>query len=1106
MFKIHIIILFIVLPSTLFSQREYHNWYFGDKSGITFNTPNEEPKILYGNLSWAIENTSIISDYGGNLLYYSTINCIYDIDRKIFCDKDTIAGDWSSSQGSVLVSIDTNTFVRIGCNFKSDDLSAPTPLSFIVFQNKNENFQILKHDTIMVNYNSENIMVMKDFNSNSFYLVVNDRYESIYNLYKYDMTSQSFNLLQTLPSKFIFKMEDRIATTGFLKSSLSGKLLASFHHMLGIEIIEFDNEKEKLNFKSIIRNEVSKDNMDFYSGEFSPNGDYLFFTNRGENTNYLSRITIPIDNSQPQIDNLFEINNFISNLLLGPNFKIYFAGLTATHFTSLETPNNQYDIGFKLKSLDMYNTISTLSFPNIPTTYYNLLKLSDTTFACLNRVVQFKSELYAPFKDTIYSWTGPNDFVSNLPNPIISNVSKNDEGYYYLKVFNGDSSISYERKTYLKVFPDPIPEITVKPDTTICNSDFANLTVPLTYQDFEWTTGEKTHLITVLESGVYGVTYTNENGCSGYAEVNITFEKDLTTNILGETKICDGSYTTLSADSDYESYLWSTEETTKSIEVDKVGEYILTVETSKGCIIKDTVEVTNHPFLDAQLNPTPTTICSGDSTLLQSRYDLPYYSYKWNTGAKTRGIYVSQSSTYKLIITDTRTGCYDSTEIAIKVEDNLQPTITGSNICSGESATLEALPNDPSYTYKWSNGEETPVIEVNQAGTYTVKVSKAGCEGTAEFTVNESPTPEFVILGENIICNNETATLSSSKEFAEYLWSTNEITKEIDVTETGTYTLTVTDENGCSSSETFTVEKYELKFDISKRSIDFGKVYITENPMDTVKVVNNSGSDVLFEAGSNFIKVFDGQTYSIIYTLTPNQLGFYQEELQLIVTEPCDTVITIPITAGVYARTTISTEDIYTQIGQTETIPVYLECEADLPAQEYSITTDIDRSAFYTNDSYTINQKQQINKVKSKIHDLTGTILLSESLEYDITFPNYNFTNPYIEVILIPGKIFIDSICAFPLRNITTFEETTLSINPNPASEQLNIDITTGVQGTMKLELVSTDGRVIYSDNWQQSTKSKQMQINTINIPSGLYQVRLITPYDAITKSVVVVE
>ena len=66
--------------------------------------------------------------------------------------------------------------------------------------------------------------------------------------------------------------------------------------------------------------------------------------------------------------------------------------------------------------------------------------------------------------------------------------------------------------------------------------------------------------------------------------------------------------------------------------------------------------------------------------------------------ALNKSIYACETGTYKLIITDTRTGCMDSTEIAISVEDNLQPTIIGTNICEGETATLEALPNDPSYS------------------------------------------------------------------------------------------------------------------------------------------------------------------------------------------------------------------------------------------------------------------------------------------------------------------------------------------------------------------------------------------------------------------------
>jgi type IX secretion system substrate protein len=1086
-----LLIIFVLISSSLFSQKEYHNWYFGDSAGVTFNAPDGEPIALGGNLSTVEEGTSIISDSLGNIKYFSADNCLYNSNRRIICDDDIIPGHYSMTQGSLLLYIGSDRFLRIGFDYSGD-------VKFLIFEEDKANDSIIvqKNKRLIKGFNGENLLVIRDFNSNSFYLLLHDRNIKEYILFKFDMDLLDFEELSRTKSEFKANSVNN-TRIGYLKSSLDGRHIASFIYEQGIELLEFDNEELR-----IVKSFQFIDER-FYSGEFSPNGDYLYyFTQYNTKLSYISGFKTN-DYVINQISNSSDPKSGDGPFLLGPNRKIYID--YGNYLSSISNPDSINDIQYIAEDVDLLRGITNTSLPNIPTTFYNLLFVTDSISICLGETLHFTSELYAPFKDTIYSWTGPNNFSSDLPSPIINNANASDEGVYYLTVFNGDSSISYKRRTYVTVLPDPIPEISVSPDTIVCNSDFAELSVPLEYEDFEWTSGEKTHQITVLESGVYGVTYTNENGCTGYSEVNITFEKDLTTNILGETKICEGGTTTLSADSDYISYLWNTNETSKSIEVDKVGQYILTVETRMGCIISDTVDITYHPKVQAQLKPTPTTICQGDSTLLESKYDVPYYSYEWNTGATTKSIYVNSSDTYELIITDTRTGCMDSTEIAIKVEDNLQPTITGSNICSGESATLTALPNDPSYTYLWSNGEVTPVIVVGQAGIYSVTVSKAGCIGTAEYTVNESPTPEFEIIGENIICNNETATLSSNKDFAEYLWSTNEITKEIEVTEAGTYTLTVTDENGCTATESFTFDKYELSFDISKGSIDFGKVYITENPKDSVRIVNTSGFDVVMDLGGK-IRLLDGQTFLFKKTLKPESLGNYSDSYSLHIIEPCDTIITIPITARLYARTTISTEDLYTQIGQTETVPVYLECETDLPAQEYTITTEIDRTAFFTNDSYNITQNQPINKTKTSIHNLTGTILLSDDLEYDITFPSYSFTNPYIEVIEQPGKIFIDSVCVFDFRSIKLVDPTTLDISPNPASEQLNIDITTGVQGAMKLELVATDGRVIYIDEWTQSTKSKQMQINTMNIPSGLYQVRLITPYDAITKSVVVVE
>jgi len=1100
------ILTFLIILTTSYSQKEYYNWYFGNGAGITFNTPDEEPIFLEGNLSSTLENTAIISNSNGELLFYSANNCLYDKDKDILCDVDTVAGHRSLAQGSVIVPIDSNTFIRIGNSYLSNYDSAP--LTYLIFNNENNSFQIENHDTILKNYISENVLVIKDFNSKSFYLVVNDRYQSFYKLFKYEINSKSFRMIQSLPSKFIVDNNTGIQPGGYLKSTISGKYIASFHVSFGVELLEFDNLEEKLSFKSIIaRNPNLNNRYIYYSGEFSPNEEYLYFVTPSINSNYLSRVKTSDDNLSPEVENLFNVNkNVIGPFLLGPNSKIYFPSETSNYLSSIEKPNNATNVEYIAKSVNLKTTGTRYSLPNIPTTYYNpyYIYLLDSIQVCMGKQIQFKIELYLPFKVTNYVWSGPNGFISDLPNPIIENANLDDSGTYTVTVYNSDSTIRYTREIVVNVLEFEDPEIIVVPDSIVCNTDEVKIVVVNTYENFEWSTGETTREIKVTESGKYSIEYTNDNGCVGYTEVNISFGEDITMDILGPTEICEGSVGIYSADRDYETYLWSNSDTTKTAEISEAGKYWLEVTTAEGCTISDTIDITYHPSVIAELKPAPTTICEGDSVLLESVNDFPYYSYEWNTGATTRGIYVKSSATYKLTITDTRTGCVDSTEIAISVEENLQPTIDGMNICDGNPATLEALPNDSSYSYEWSNGKTTPTIVVSQPATYTVTVSKDGCTGTADFTVNENPNPEFEILGEDIVCGS-IATLSSDKDFAEYLWSTDEVTKEIEVTEAGTYSLTVTDEKGCSATEEFTVNEQSLSFDISKDRIDFGKVYISENASDSATIINTSGFQITITDGTQDYIIPDGFPVKYKKDLDPTELGPYTDSFEYRVISPCDTVITIPVTAEVYARVTISSDNIETEIGKEETISVYLKAIADLGEQTYTITTNVDQSVLYTQDEFVINQTAEINEAKTKIQEINGMIMLANELEYDITFPSYDFNNPYIEVSTEQGSITIDSVCAFPLRAVTFIEATEMRVSPNPAKDKLVVDVHSEENTIMTLELISSEGRVAYTENWTQTASEKQLNINTDKIPSGLYQVRLQTPSGVLTENVIVV-
>ena len=1154
--------LFIILNCNLFAGelfndtlpiagKVYYNWYFGGGAqnnslnkyygvGMSFNTPDKEP-IFIGNTNLGGgENSSTISDKYGSYLLHSNGE---ELQGKNFNIIDSMFGiHISQSEGVVLAPLKEDKFIVFSCIFTKSAINRKYTPPLILEDTTGLVYSIftydLKKDTIIYDiykkqldetYHSEAIQLTYSAITNNYILVGADS-KGMIKAFEFDLNG---NLLRQNSQKFfelyedtkgreikINQMADLIVVNsqnGYYKLPSESEAV---YHKSSLYLTNFDSKTlEFYNYKDITLDEFYL--RDF---EFSPNSNFIYlftiedpinstskesilrYNTRTEEIKELFKSLIPLNKDYDSYTTTGLTYGFMSQLRIAPNNKIYICRNHANHISSIENPNSEMNPNYQFDPLYFglnkgKHVYGSIDLPQFISASFAPVYVKSEVILCEGEKLELFAKTQLPQPDAKYSWEGPSKYKTDEQNPIIENIRLDQAGLYIVTVRIGQET--YTAETFIRVKPTPKPTIEAYPKAFLCNDGVIVLRLKEQFASYLWSTGDTTEFISVTKSGMYGVTVTNDVGCEAYVELNVGFGSDYILAIEGDTIKCTGESVTLTSTDEYPEYKWSNGEKTRSITVITPARYTLTVKTEEGCTVSRTIEVKDHPKINADLKPTPTTICQGDSTLLESKYDVPYYSYEWNTGAKTRGIYVSQSGTYKLIITDTRTGCIDSTEIAIKVEDNLKPEIIGKNICSGQSATLEVLPNDPSYTYLWSNGEETPVIVVNQSGKYSVTVSKAGCVGTAEYTVNESPTPVFKIEGESIICNNETAVLTSNNDFAEYLWSTNEITKEIEVKEAGNYTLTVTDTNGCSATETIKVEKYELKFDISKGSINFGKVYITETKSDNTTITNNSGFDITLANGQT---IANGQSYPFNYDFVPTQLGAFSNSIEVNIISPCDTVITIPITATVFARTTISTEDIYTQIGQTETIPVYLECEADLPIQDYTITTAIDRTAFFTNDSYVLNQNQTISKAKTNIHNLTGTILLSDALEYDITFPSYTFTNRYIEVIEQPGKIYIDSVCVFPLRNIQLIDPTTLDINPNPASEQLNIDITTGVQGTMKLELVATDGRVIYTNSWMQSTKSKQMLINTREVPSGLYQVRLITPYDAITKSVIVVE
>jgi len=221
------------------------------------------------------------------------------------------------------------------------------------------------------------------------------------------------------------------------------------------------------------------------------------------------------------------------------------------------------------------------------------------------------------------------------------------------------------------------------------------------------------------------------------------------------------------------------------------------------------------PVIVAQ--PVNTTGCEGSSLFVEvTATGVDSYQWKKNniivSGATDSILWfnlavLTDAGSYFCELTNA-TGTINTDTVSVTVNADPTPIITGDTvICNGATGTLDA----GSYSsYLWNTGETTQTIDVITAGTYSVTVTNSnGCEGTDDVlvVVNANPTP--VIIGDTVICAGETGALDAGA-YASYLWNTGATTQTIDVTTAGTYSVDVTNSNGCTGTDDVTVVVHEL--------------------------------------------------------------------------------------------------------------------------------------------------------------------------------------------------------------------------------------------------------------------------------------------------------
>lgn len=205
--------------------------------------------------------------------------------------------------------------------------------------------------------------------------------------------------------------------------------------------------------------------------------------------------------------------------------------------------------------------------------------------------------------------------------------------------------------------------------------------------------------------------------------------------------------------------------------------------------------------------PTPTVdssgmICSGDTA---SRIYLAaaagYRSYRWSTGDTVRAIAVKAVGSYSVTVIDSM-GCISSPK-AIVVRERPRPeaSITTNTllICPGDSAVLQASPIGP-YGYRWNTGSLSQRIVVRDTGTYTLTVTDtAGCFAVARTSISFYRPVRPSIFPDTVwLCAGDSTMLTASDSgYAAWQWSNGLSGRQVVVRDTGRYTVTTLDTNGC---------------------------------------------------------------------------------------------------------------------------------------------------------------------------------------------------------------------------------------------------------------------------------------------------------------------
>lgn len=336
-------------------------------------------------------------------------------------------------------------------------------------------------------------------------------------------------------------------------------------------------------------------------------------------------------------------------------------------------------------------------------------------------------------------------------------------------------------------------------DTAICSnttSPIKLVTDTTSGATYSWNTGAITPFIWVDTAGLYRIAITKD-GCKTLDSSNVRWKFPPVVNLVRDTTICYKSLYTANVTTPNASYTWSNGATASTLILPS-GDYWVRV-TVNGCSTTDSISIQSKPNPNLTIG-IDTAICPNTVQTLDASA-ANANKYTWQNGLMSP--YLTHKGGGLFWVEIEKDGCtYRDT---IVIGNKTLPVINlGPNqiVCKENLVTLTV--NTPNaLSFLWSNGNTTSSIQAQAPGSFWALVSDtSGCFNADTVRLDTFTSPILDLGPDQFFCEGSDYTITPNNTFTSYLWQDGTTTTSYSAQISGSYRLTVTDNNGCKAWDT----------------------------------------------------------------------------------------------------------------------------------------------------------------------------------------------------------------------------------------------------------------------------------------------------------------